>query len=100
GPSPPRANSGSNKHSWRSSSRGSKVKRHNQHDTQSVSLTRRFWMRNFARHRLFLASLIMAARSATGVLSAAEPAADPARLAKVLGPGGADGWTIAPAAFT
>ena len=58
-------------------------------------------MRHIAHGRLILSAVILAGLSvsATGFFRAAEPKADPAKLAKILG-GAADGWTIAPATYT
>lgn len=57
-------------------------------------------MRHIGYRSLILSAVILAGLSATGFFRAAEPAADPAKLAQVLGPGGAESWTITPPMFT
>ena len=52
-------------------------------------------MRHHTSRRLIVATLFLVALSASGV----HRAADPAKLAEVLGKGGADGWIITPAQY-
>src|SRR4051812_12092233 len=53
-------------------------------------------MRLSTSYRLTLTAMALAGFFGSDVLRAA----DPAKLAQVLGRGGADGWTITPAAYT
>jgi len=57
-------------------------------------------MRRIAAYTLSLATLWLASSFANRVVRAAEPAIDPALAAKVLGPGGIEGWTITPVAHS
>ncbi len=50
-------------------------------------------------YRLTLSAALLGALSVAHVLCAADAVVDPAKVAKVLGPGGADSWTIKPAAY-
>ncbi len=56
-------------------------------------------MRSMAYFRLLFSAMILAGLSAIGGLRPAEPAPNPAKLAKVLG-GGAESWTITPAGYS
>src|SRR5690242_18421730 len=56
-------------------------------------------MRQRIDGRATLLAVTLALAFLAGGLGAAEPSADPAKLAQVLGKGGADHWTIAPAGF-